>query len=269
MSIVTLTTDLGNRDHYVSAVKAAILSKSPSTHVIDITHQVKPFDALEGAFHLRSVWNQFPLGTVHILGILPEFAINRPQLCISHLGHFFLSTDNGAVPFLFETEPEEVFEINLPQGDEWKFPLRGVYATAAAHLCRGGTPEFLGKKTGGIQVAPMVHPIIGENQIRGHVIHIDHYGNVYTNISERLFRQHQAKRKFAVTFKRSGNEIQQISDYYTDVPEGERLAMFGSNGLLMIAINGGVKGHGGSAAQLFGLQAGDMVTVEYNGDQNR
>jgi S-adenosylmethionine hydrolase len=133
----------------------------------------------------------------------------------------------------------------------------------------GGTPEFLGKRTDGIQIAPMVHPIIGENHLKGHVIHIDHYGNVYTNISERVFRQHQAKRKFAVTFKRAGNDIQQISEYYTDVPEGERLAMFGSNGLLMIAINGGVTGHGGSAAQLFGLKAGDMITVEYYGDQNR
>ncbi|MDZ4752447.1 MAG: SAM-dependent chlorinase/fluorinase [Flavobacteriales bacterium] len=269
MSIVTLTTDLGNRDYYVGAVKAAIVSRAPGTTIVDITHMVKPFDTIEGAFHLRSVWNHFPLGTVHILGILPEFAINRPQLCIVHMGHYFLCTDNGAVPFLFDIDPEEVFEINLPQGDEWKFPLRGVYATAAAHLCRGGTPEFLGKRTEGIKSAPMVHPIISENSLKGHVIHIDHYGNVYTNITERLFRQHQARRKFSIMFKRASNVINQISDYYTDVTEGERLAMFGSNGLLMLAINGGVNGHGGGAAQLFGIHAGDMVTVEYYDDKNR
>jgi S-adenosylmethionine hydrolase len=80
---------------------------------------------------------------------------------------------------------------------------------------------------------------------------------------------HQGKRKFSIYFKRVSYTISNISDYYSDVKEGERLAMFASNGLLMVALSGAVTGHGGGAAQLFGLRKGDMITVEFHGEQNR
>ncbi len=268
MGIITLTSDLGLRDHYVAAVKAAILSQAPQAAIVDISHQVRSFDLNAAAFLVRSVWQQFPIGTVHVIGINPEFNTTQTHLVVQFMGHYFIAADNGIFSLILDQEPEDIYEINLPQGNDWTFPMKGVFATAAAHLSKGGAPEFLGNRSDRIQHVFAVEPAVEDQLIRGRVEYIDHYGNVYTNISKALFETVVKRRKFAIQFKKIGFAITRISHYYTDVLEGERLAMWGSNGLLMIAIHGGASDHGGGAAELFGFQIDDIIRIEIHGNEN-
>lgn len=266
LGIITLTSDLGSRDHYVAAVKASILSHAPQAVLVDISHDVRSFDIQAAAFLVRNVWHQFPLGTVHIIGVNPELTVRQPHLAIHYMGHYFVSADNGIFYLLFDGEPDDIYEITLPQGDDWTFPMKGVFAKAAAHLSRGGPIEFLGQRADSFNHALVQTAVLDGDLLKGHVEYIDHYGNVYCNISKKLFESVRKKRKYNILYKSVGFAISKISNYYTDVVEGERLAMWSSGGQLMIAINGGSTIHGGGAADLFGLQVGDVIRIEFHGD---
>lgn len=268
MSIITLTSDLGLRDHYVASVKAAILGNAPQANIVDISHDVRPFDIHGAAFMLRSVWQQFPMGTVHVIGINPELTSEQSHIVIHYMSHYFVGADNGVFSLLFDEKPEDIYEITLPQGEDWTFPMRGVFALAAAHLSKGGAPEFLGNRTQNLAHILTADSYVDGNTLKGRVEYVDHYGNVYVNINKTLFESERKGRQFAVMFKRSLFAITKISRYYTDVVEGERLAMWASNGQLLIAINGGASNHGGGASQLFGLVTGDSIKIEFYGDAN-
>ncbi|MFM7232957.1 MAG: S-adenosyl-l-methionine hydroxide adenosyltransferase family protein [Flavobacteriales bacterium] len=268
MGIITLTSDLGLRDHYVAAVKASILSQAPQASIVDISHEVRSFDLHAASFLLRNVWQHFPIGTVHIIGVNPELTARTPHVAIHYMGHYFIGADNGIFALIFEQEPEEIIEITLPQGDDWTFPMKGVFAMAASHLSRGGSIEFLGRRTHSFNQAMLPAPSLEGDLLKGHVEYIDHYGNVYCNISKTLFEQVRRKRRFNILYKRVGFAISKISNYFTDVVEGERLAMWSTGGRLMIAINGGTTNHGGGAAGLFGLEVDDLIRIEFYGDAN-
>jgi S-adenosyl-L-methionine hydrolase (adenosine-forming) len=268
VSIVTLLSDLGRKDHYVASVKAALYAQSPQVNIVDISHEVRPFDIYEAAFLLRSVWKQFPIGTVHVIGINAELAADQPHLLVHHLGHYFISADNGIFGQIFDEEIEDVFQIELQQGNDWVFPMKGVFATAAAHLSKGGLPEVLGRRIAGFKITMKQWPSVEQDAIIGKVIHIDYYGNVYTNITRPLFEMECRSRKFNIVLNRSRWNIRKISRYYNEVPEGERLAMWASNLHLLIAINGGVKGHGNGASDLFGLEKGHAIRIEFYGTEN-
>jgi S-adenosyl-L-methionine hydrolase (adenosine-forming) len=259
---------MGLKDHYLSAVKAALYNLAPDTLIVDISHDVKPFDVHNAAFLLGSVWNQFPLGTVHMIGINPEMTPLQPHLVVHFFSHYFIGADNGIFGLLFDETPEDIFEINLPQGDDWNFPMKGVFATCAAHLSRGGAPEFLGKRTSGYTSALAVTPIVDENLIKAHVRYIDHYGNVFTNLKKDLFESIRRGRNYRIIPKRASDQITQISALFSDGPSGEVLAMWASNGYLMLALRGGVEGHGGGAARLFGFHIDDIVRIEFDGQEN-
>lgn len=259
---------MGDTDHYVASVKASILSFCPDATLVDITHKVRSFDVHGAAHILRSVWKQFPIGTVHVIGVLPELTTRTPHVAVAYMGHFFVGADNGIFSVLLDEEPEEVIEINLAQGEDWTFPMKGVFATAAAHLCKGGPISFLGKKTNGVQQLFPMEVMVEADSIKGIVIHIDYYGNVYTNITRELFAATRKGRSFSINFKRAGYALTSISSYFTDVLEGERLAMWASNGHLMIAIHKGSSDQGGSAASLFGFQLNDPIRIDFYGDPN-
>ena len=268
MGIITLTSDLGHRDFYVAAVKASILSQAPQATIVDISHEVRSFDINAASFVIRNVWRYFPIGTVHIIGVNPDLTARTPHVAIHYMGHFFVGADNGIFALLFNEEPEDIVEITLPQGEDWTFPMKGVFSTAAAHLARGGSIEFLGTRVHSYNQAMLPAPGMEGDILKGHVEYVDHYGNVYCNISKSLFEQVRRKRKYNILFKRIGFAISNISNYYTDVVEGERLAMWSAGGHLMIAINGGTTSHGGGAAELFGLHVDDSIRIEFYGDAN-
>lgn len=257
MPIITLTSDWGLKDHYLGAVKGAILSRLPEALIIDITHTIPSFNSEQAAFILRNAYPNYPKGTVHILAINTEESEKFPHTAIRYNGHYFIGTDNGVFSLLCDKPPDKVVEIQVPQDtDYFTFSTRDRFVKVAVHLAKGGKIEELGKVKNKILEKILLKPVIDKDVIRGHVMYIDSYENVIINITEPLFSENRKGRKFSIFFR--SYEIKKISRSYQDVPPGEILALFDSNRYLEIAINQG------NAAGLLGLDYKDMIRIEFH-----
>lgn len=263
MSIITLTTDLGQKDFYVPAIKGKIISElNTNVSIIDISHEIPIFDIKHAAFTLKNCYKAFPDNTIHIISIDSEVSHKTKALVAYYENQYFISADNGIFSLLFDLTPEKVYEINVSQDSEtFTFPSKNIFVKVACHLARGGTPEIIGTKTADFKQFKDFIATTTSHAIRGQVIYRDSYGNIITNISKRLFEEICRGRPFVVRFK--NYEIKRISTSYSDVPEGEKLAIFNSTNNLEIAINRGVPGGGGSASQLLGLNINEVVLIEF------
>jgi S-adenosylmethionine hydrolase len=263
MAIITLTSDMGLRDHYVAAVKGSILRQHPEATIVDISHFIAPFNNSHAAFVLRNAYPEFPQGSIHIISVNPEADSQTGHLVVRHQGHFFIGADNGIFSLLFDEKPQEIFELTMKlDTDHLTFPTKNIFVKAACHLARGGTPEIIGRKVATVREQINIRPVVMDETIKGEVIHVDQYGNVVTNITKALFDAVVKRRNFTISFGRPMHDIKEINKTYSDVPHGERVAFFGDTGYLEIALNKGVTGSGGGAAQLLGLQVTDAVRLE-------
>lgn len=264
MAIITLTTDMGLKDHYVAAVKGSILRQYPEAVIVDISHLIKPFDNAQAAFVLRQAYPEFPRGTIHIIGVNPEADGQTPHLVVRHDGHFFIGADNGIFSLLFDGRPQEAFELTMKLDDDHAaFPTKSVFVKAACHFARGGTPDVIGRKVVQIKEQIGFQPALDSTSIRGKVVYIDSYGNLVTNVRKQVFDEVGKGRTFRIGFGRSNDDITKVHSTYADVPNGERVAFFGASGLLEIAVNKGVEGSGGGASRLFGVHEMDAVRIDF------
>ncbi|MDF1672962.1 MAG: SAM-dependent chlorinase/fluorinase [Vicingaceae bacterium] len=258
MAIITLTTDLGLKDYYVASVKGAILNEEPSSTIIDISHEVPAFDLQKSAFILKNCYQDFPKGTIHIIGINSDYDLETPHVAILANDHYFIGADNGIFSLILDSPPEKAFELTLSQDtDRITFPTKDVFVKAACHIARGGTLEVIGKAKTELSARSMFRAVSENNVIKGMAIYVDHYGNIVTNITERLFKEFGKGRQFKILFRSAEYEIDEISPSYNSVVEGERLALFSSTGNIEIAINKA------NANKLFGINQGDIIRVEF------
>ncbi len=132
------------------------------------------------------------------------------------------------------------------------FPTQTIYAPAAAQLAQGEALQALGGPHHPESFLTR-QPHRSGQQLTGQVIHVDHYGNLVTNITQQLFEQHCGHGCFEVILARE--VLDQLHKYYTDVAPGDCVAVFNSLGLLEIAINQG------NAAALLGLEYDSPVRI--------
>jgi len=258
MAIITLTTDLGDKDFYQSALKGSIMSLLPEVNLIDITHNISPFNILQAAFVLKNAFPYFPKKTVHLIGIDSVYNKNTRYLAIKYKDHYFVGSDNGIFSLLFEEVPDEIVELNIMQDLQFlHFPLTDILAKAACHLARGGKTKDIGVPVNSLEEKASLQPVIERDIIRGSVIYVDSFENVITNITRDLFTKVQRNRDFTLYFRRN-ESISQLSWHYNEVPEGEKLCLFGISNYLEIAINKG------NASGLLGLQVNDIIRIEFH-----
>lgn len=272
MKIITLTTDMGLNDHYVASIKGAILSSLLDVQIIDITHAVKPFDTNEAAYHLKACYDSFPEGTIHIIGVDSEPIINFgptggafPSI-LQHRGQYFVSNDNGFFGSFLNHEPAENFvRINDVMNDPnlFKFPTKNILAKAAIELANGKSISDIGTAQEHYNTAFSPAALSEPNLIKGHVVHIDSYGNAITNVDRELFERIGNETEFTIYLKRKSYFIDVISKSYNEVPQGEKVAIFNENDVLEIAINRAATNGTGGADKLFGLSVGDLVRIEF------
>ena len=273
MRIITLTTDLGLRDHYVAALKGQLLSNIDHCQVIDISHDVQPFNIAQAAYYVNNVIEDFPDGTIHFLGVdsLPHISIGKGEdnlypLVMKLKNQFFVGCDNGIFSLLNEYEMAEAIVRldDFSAKTSLRFPTRNIYVPAIVALSNDTSLAEIGEDFPNIRKAFTTQPIIQKDLIKGTVIHEDKYGNLIVNITERLFNEVGTGNPFTIYFKNSRYFIESISSNYYDVPMGEKLAIFNDNGFLEIAINKGVQGNGGGAASLLGLHVKDVIRIEFH-----
>lgn len=263
MAIVTLTSDWGLKDYYVSAVKGAIYSEFPDAKIVDVSHLVPPFDILQASFILKNSYVNFPPGTVHIIGVNTLVNADTRFLAVKANGHYFIGADNGIFSLIFDKMPERIIDVSYSiEKSSITFPTKEIFVKAACYLAKGGAIEDLGIERDSYLERILLRAVVEGSIIRGSVIYIDSYKNVITNITRELFEEVGKGRSFMMFFRKFEYNIEAISHSYLDVYEGEKVALFSSTGYLEIAINQG------KASSLLGLEMGDTVRVEFYDNKN-
>jgi S-adenosylmethionine hydrolase len=256
MPVITLTSDWGLRDHFLGVVKGKIINKLPTAQIIDISHEISPFNLKQASFVLRNSFPFFPAGSIHIISILTEFSEHSAHLAIQYDGQYFIGADNGIFSLIFDKTPQNIIRLSADKiGHGPEAPARDRFIEAAVHLAEGKAIDELGDPVSSLKEQLHFHPVVSGDVIRGVVIYINHYENVVTNIMKDLFQQVGKGRKFAIEFR--GESISRLHNAYQDSPVGEIVALFGSTGHLEIAINQG------NASSLLGLEINDPVRVEF------
>ena len=253
MTIVTLTTDFGLKGYYLAALKGAILSENPELQIIDISHDVKPYDIVQGAYILKNAYHHFPDGTIHLVGI-DNLSSPLSLIALKLDGHYFIGPDNGIFSLMFDQEPMEAFQLEMEKGNH--FPFNKTVSQAISHISSSKPLVEIGLPAKETERRIALQPVISTSQIRGSVIYIDHYENVIVNIKKELFEKVRNKRCFKLFFKRH-DPIVTMSRSYHATSIGETLCLFNDADYLTIAINMG------KAASLLGLKMDDMVQIDF------
>jgi S-adenosylmethionine hydrolase len=254
MAIITMTTDLGTSDHYVGMIKGALLRLCPTATIIDITHNINPFDIVQAAFVLRHSFREFSAGTIHLVNVNNANRIPDHFLAFEKDGHFFVGPDNGLFSLVFDELPQSAFL--LPFDPLWRFPIKEHFSRAAAHLVEKKPLKELGEPVDEILKRISLQPVITPSGIQGHIIHIDHYGNAILNIHRELFERTAEGRDFTLYFK-THEPLHRICAHYAEVEIGEALCRFNSTSYLEIAVNMG------RASELLGLNEEDAVQIDF------
>ncbi len=250
MPIITLLTDYGLSDHYVGELKGVILTIAPEAQIVDITHDIEPFNVRQGAFVLQRIWARFPLGAIHLAVVDPGVGSDRRIILGQYAGRFVIAPDNGLVTWVHrEHPPEAMFVVEdrryfLPQISP-TFHGRDIMAPVAAHLASGVTPRAFGRVTDRLEMLAAPHQAAAtEDGWLGSVIYVDHFGTMVTNIREEQLRTPRGEvRSWDVLV--NGISIGPVRSAFGDVARGTALGLVGGSGFLEIAVNQG------SAAERF------------------
>ena len=257
MPIITLTTDWNKNDYYIGAVKGSIYNHNDNITVVDITHQVKPFNIFQAAFILKNCYQFYPAGTVHILGVKTE-AFEEQKYFIAELNNqYFLASDNGIFSLLFK-DNEPVNYYALKDIKETSFPSLDIFVKTACKLIDGEKPQDIGEQTEPVNRRVPLRATIENNIVTGSIVYIDSFQNAITNISKDLFERVGNGKPFKIYVQSNHYVISKINTTYQETSVGELLAIFNSLNLLEIAINGG------NAAELLHLDTSSSVRIKFN-----
>ena len=275
MPLITLTTDFGTKDHFVGTIKGAIYTEFIDAKIVDISHQISPFNITETSYILKNAYRNFPKGSIHIVGVDSELSVENRQIAIELDGHFFICSDNGIISMIAsEIKPDKMVEITIHNTLASSFNVLDVFVKVACHIARGGTLEVIGKQIDDYKKLNEVNPLINDerNKISGCVIYIDNYGNVVSNITKKLFKEIGKGRPFEViarnyTFDKILQQYNEVVNFSIS-PEnrqddGKKLAIFNSAGYLEISIYKSNLKTVGGASSLLGLQYRDTITVKF------
>ena len=273
--IITLTTDFGISDPYIGEMKGVILGINPKVTVIDLCHSIEPQNILEASFLLSIAYRSFPEGTIHVVVIDPGVGSGRRLVLLKNPVAFFIAPDNGVLSYVLFSDSRQIEDLDLeikekelPTGLEavsitnprfWRHPIsstfhgRDIMAPVAAHLSLGTSPYEFGEVIHSLFAFMPPQPSIDseapDGSIIGHIIHIDHFGNLITDVRNDLVTED-------ITIEVCNRHIQGLSSCYSEASEGgELLALIGSSGNLEIAAKNK------SAADMLKAKIGDKVRI--------
>ncbi len=238
-------------------MKGVITRINPRATLIDITHGIQPQNIQAAAFALAMCYRFFPKRTVHLVVVDPGVGGNRNAIAVQTDDYFFVGPDNGVLSWALARE--HIRATHLLQNEAYflhpisgTFHGRDIFAPVAAHLSRGLHISKLGPKLEKIVQLPPLTPSRLKRTITGRIVYIDRFGNAITNIAETdLVGADSATAEVHIGRKLKCG----LAHCYSAVARGNPVAVFGSTGMLEIAVNCG------NAAQQFGLQVGEKVLL--------
>ena len=275
MSIITLTTDYGNKDYSVSELKAKIYNEITDVRIVDISHNISPFNLTEAAYIIKSAYRHFPKGSIHIIGIESDLTPENAHIAMKFDDNYFIGADNGIFSMIIgDFKADSMVEINIHKNYNNTITANDVFVKIATHISRNGKLEVIGKKIDSIKEIKDIKPVVSNenNQIIGSVIYIDNYGNVVTNITQNIFDKISKSRPFTiyarnVKFDKIFNNYSDAIDY--SIPkdkreeDGKKIALFNNLGYLELSIYKSNPSTVGSASTLFGLGYRDQISIHF------
>ena len=256
--IITLTTDYGTGDHLVGVMKGVILKLNPEARIVDITHDVMPFDILDAALVIGQVYSIFPPKTIHVVVVDPGVGSARRPILVTGDQHYYVAPDNGVLSMVFEREPK-VTVRHITAEHYFLNPLsntfhgRDIFAPVAAWLSKNWqTPSFGDEVTDYVRFT-MPKPKVAGSTIKGVVLKVDNFGNLITNLTPEDVPQVISGGKFKITA--GGRDIDKLSQTYSYGAPGEVVAVIGSSGFLEISVNKG------NASKSLNMQRGAEVLI--------
>ena len=278
MPIITLLTDFGLKDPTVGSLKGKILTVNNSATIVDISHQITPFNFMEAGYASQSAYASFPKGTIHIIGVNAEREGAINHLVMEWENQFFICADNGVLNTLVALKkPSQLYKINIHNRLNENATDLDLFVTVANHIASDGKLNFVGEPISDLLPQMELSLQVNEEKtkIKGHVVYIDHFGNAVTNISKKVFTETTRGRKFEIQFNKRA--IRKIHSNYSDFPvtdkmplknfEGNPLALFNEQGFLEIAIFKGTTDSFGSANSLLGLRFRDTVMIQFTNNE--
>jgi hypothetical protein len=266
-AIITLTTDFGTDDAYVAAMKGVILEINPDAILVDLSHSIEPQNISQAAFVFSNAYTYFPQDTVHLVVVDPGVGSLRRAIILETNNAIFVAPDNGVLSYVIQASvkkrfskpalmklPPELQAFEITNSKFWRHPVsstfhgRDIFAPVAAHVSLGKPLNDLGQAIASVNVFPLPQPhaVAGGNLV-GHILHIDHFGNLITDITS------EDLPSGAYSIDVAGHQISSLSQSYDQAQE--LLALIGSSGRLEIALKGG------SAARLLGSKVGDELRI--------
>ncbi len=240
-SIITLTTDYGSRDSFAASMKGVILKVNPQAQIVDVSHEIGPQDIWEAAFTLKSAYTAFPKGTVHLAVVDPGVGSGRRPIIVVTDSYYFVGPDNGLFSLVYqEAERIRVHHITsshyyLPNPGP-TFHGRDIFAPVAAWLTKGIPSGNFGEEITDFVKLNVPLAKKTENGFEGHVVHIDRFGNVITNITYKDIQSlvPEGGQLGAVSIAVAGKEIKGLKKFYAEAVPGEPGAIINSSGHLEI-----------------------------------
>jgi S-adenosylmethionine hydrolase len=257
--IATLTTDFGLKDPYSAEMKAAILSICPNAVIVDITHDVAKFNVRMAAFVLASAVPYFPDGSVHVAVVDPGVGTRRRPILMQTKRSFFAGPDNGLL--VLAAEKQGILHIHELADPRFMLPKvsntfhgRDIFAPAAAHLLNGVKPAEFGPEIREAEKPEFAKVARKNGALVGEVLHVDGFGNIITNLSEKELSQSNVKGELNVELTSCKLKLK-MCRAYGEAGLQEPLVLIGSHGFLEVALNQG------NAAIKFKTKAGDRISV--------
>jgi S-adenosylmethionine hydrolase len=244
MPIVTLLTDYGTRDYYAAAVKGVICTLAPEARIIDITHDIEPFNVAQAAFVLRQALPWYPAGTIHVAVVDPGVGSDRRILLGQYAGQLVLAPDNGLLTWVHRDFPAQGMHVVedsrlFLREVSPTFHGRDILAAAAAHLANGVRPRSFGRTTDTIQMLPVPNRAEPKGGgWLGRVVYVDRFGTLVTNIHNEQLGP-VGSPSYGREVLVNGHSIGPIRRAFHEAPRGAAVAMIGGSGLLEIAVNQG------------------------------
>ncbi|MEM6524645.1 MAG: SAM-dependent chlorinase/fluorinase [Bacteroidota bacterium] len=256
MAIITLLSDFGEKDHYAAGVKAKILATNPNITVVEISHNIGPCDIAHGAFVLKAVYKDFPEGTVHIIAVDSVGREGDKFFAIELENHFFIGTDNGFMGLISDKTPRFQVDINSIKPKKTTFPAKDIFAPAAVKLASNTSIQDLGQPLPELKRMLGRHLKANKSLISGHVIRVDNYGNLISNIDKSTFDILSQRKTFNITFGREN--ARRINNSINQVDAGDIFVIFNELGYLEIGINQG------KASDLLGLGYDSPIMIKFD-----
>ena len=261
--IITLLSDFGLKDPYVAEMKAVILSICRDASIIDISHEVEKFNIRMGAFILAQASRYFPEGTIHVAVVDPGVGTKRRPIIVETERSLYVGPDNGLLILAAQNEGIKcIHEIANPKYMLKKvsrtFHGRDIFSPAAAHLAKGVEPSEFGPEIHDPVRPSFASPKIRKEAISGEIIHIDGFGNLITNISEKDLKAARIYEGETLSIQLGGEELKlKICSSYSEVPRNMPLSIIGGTGFLEISVNQG------NASRIFKAKIGDPVVLKH------